>query len=200
MLRQTSIPIQSAVTLAAAKSHLRVDHDLEDETIARYLAAAIDAASIYTNRQINQAEWQMSFDAWPACGFFALPIAPIVSVDAVTYFDEDDVEQTVAADLWSFVYTGEGGRLYLLEDFTSPTLRTDGPPDRIYVALTAGYDADDGSSGDDPELVIPPAITAAILLMLAHLYANREDVVVGKGAVQIPRGAEYLLDRHKIYR
>lgn len=197
MLIKTSIAVQRAVTLEQAKDHLRVDQDLEDTLIAVYLDAAIDSAAIILNRALNQCEYQQSFGAWPGCGYLDLDIAPIVSVDAITYFDENDAEQTVAAELWSFVLTPAGGRIYFLEDFTFPTLR-DRPDDQVYVALTAGYDADDGSSGDDPELTLPPAIKSAVLLTVGHLYSNREEV--GKAQVELPRGAQFLLDRYKIYR
>src|SRR5688572_32555814 len=120
MLIKTSIAVQRAVTLDQAKEHLRVDQDLEDDLIAAYLDAAIDSAAIILNRALNQCEYQQSFGAWPGCGYLDLDIAPIVSVDAVTYFDENDAEQTVAVELWSFVLTPAGGRIYFLEDFTFP--------------------------------------------------------------------------------
>jgi len=199
MLRQTSVSLQRCISLELAKSHLRVDQNIEDELITGYLDAAIEACAIYTNRVLNQADWQASFGAWPACGFFELPIAPIVSVDAVKYFDVDGDEITVNAALWDFVSTPGGGRVYLLEDFTNPELR-DLPPDQIYVELVAGHDADDGSSGDDPELHLPKAIRSAILLTVGHLYQNRESVIAGRGAAVLPQGAQYLLDFKKIYR
>jgi uncharacterized phiE125 gp8 family phage protein len=199
MLIKTSIAAQRAITLAKAKEHLRVDQDIEDELIAGYLDAAIDSASIWLNRALNQCDYQQSFSEWPACSYLDLAIAPIVSVEGLVYFDEEGEEQTVDPALWSFVTTPSGGRMYLLEDFTFPTLR-ELPTDQIYVSLTAGYDADDGSSGTDPELTLPPAITSAILLTVGHLYANRESVIVGKGAAVLPQAAEFLLDRYKIYR
>ncbi len=199
MLRQTSVPLQRAVTLAAVKSHLRVDHDLEDELIASYLDAAIEDAAIYTNRILDQGEWSATFSAWPCGSSFFLPIAPIVSVDSLKYFPEEGDEQTVPAENWSFVTTSDGGLLTLLSTYSRPALRVE-PLEQITVELVAGHDADDGSSGEDPELKLPPAIKAAIFLTVGHLYANREAVVVGRTALILPRGAEQLLHRKRIYR
>ena len=42
-------------------------------------------------------------------------------------------------------------------------------------------------------IAIKPAIIAACLLITGHLYTNREDVVIGTIASQLPSGAEPLL-------
>jgi len=56
-----------------------------------------------------------------------------------------------------------------------------------------------GSAGEDP-IVVNDAILAAMLLILGHLYKNREEVMTGQGsaAVKIPVGAEFLLWPHRI--
>ncbi|AVI87289.1 phage gp6-like head-tail connector protein [Pseudomonas syringae] len=47
-------------------------------------------------------------------------------------------------------------------------------------------------------IVINPSITAACLLALGSLYANREDVVIGTTAIELPNGAKYLLMPYRI--
>jgi hypothetical protein len=47
-------------------------------------------------------------------------------------------------------------------------------------------------------IVINPAITAACLLKLGHLFANREEVVVGATAVELPLASQYLLTPYRI--
>ena len=54
-----------------------------------------------------------------------------------------------------------------------------------------------GNAGANPAIV-NYAIKAAILLMLGHLYANREDVVAGVSVAQLPNGARSLLRPHRI--
>lgn len=55
-----------------------------------------------------------------------------------------------------------------------------------------------GTAGEHP-MVVNGVVVAAILLTCGHLYANREDVVVGAAAaVQIPFGATALLRPHRI--
>lgn len=54
-----------------------------------------------------------------------------------------------------------------------------------------------GDAGDFP-LVCNKQIKAACLLILGHLYANREDVVIGTIATELPKGSVALLTPHRI--
>lgn len=59
-------------------------------------------------------------------------------------------------------------------------------------ALVAYRQAFDG-------IVVNDSIKAAVLLTVGHLYANREDVVVGASVVALPHGADCLLQPFKVY-
>ncbi len=54
-----------------------------------------------------------------------------------------------------------------------------------------------GDAGDSP-MVSNKQIQAACLLILGHLYANREDVVIGTIATDLPQGSKALLTPHRI--
>lgn len=64
------------------------------------------------------------------------------------------------------------------------------------IALDAAVAA--GTAGDYP-IVVNDAINTAILLTVGHLYANREDVIVGATASQLPNGAQFFLRPHRIF-
>ena len=53
---------------------------------------------------------------------------------------------------------------------------------------------------DTAGIVINAAITAAMLLIAGHLYANREDVVSGVSVAQLPSGAQHLLQPYRVGR
>lgn len=53
-----------------------------------------------------------------------------------------------------------------------------------------------GTAGADP-MVADDLIRAAILLITGHLYANREDVVVGASVAEMPMGSLYLLQPYR---
>lgn len=55
---------------------------------------------------------------------------------------------------------------------------------------------DAGTAGEEP-MVATYAIKAAILLICGHLFANREDVVVGQQSFAMPRGSRDLLRPHR---
>lgn len=48
-------------------------------------------------------------------------------------------------------------------------------------------------------IVVNDTIRAAVLLIVGHLFANREDVVAGVSVAQLPNGAEWLLAPYKVY-
>ncbi|MGR2664279.1 head-tail connector protein [Chromobacterium haemolyticum] len=54
-----------------------------------------------------------------------------------------------------------------------------------------------GTAGGNP-MVVNFAIQAAILLTLGHLFMNREDVIVGVSAIEMPRGSRDLLRPYRI--
>lgn len=60
--------------------------------------------------------------------------------------------------------------------------------------LIAAEDA--GTAGVDP-MVVTYSIKAAILLICGHLFANREDVVVGAQSFAMPNGSRDLLRPHR---
>lgn len=50
-------------------------------------------------------------------------------------------------------------------------------------------------------MVVNEAIKAAVLMIVGHLFVNREDVVAvaGVSVAQLPNGAEWLLQPYKVY-
>ena len=54
----------------------------------------------------------------------------------------------------------------------------------------------EGSAGLEP-MIANDAIRAAILLILGHLYANREEVVTGTIATELPMTSRHLLQPYR---
>lgn len=48
-------------------------------------------------------------------------------------------------------------------------------------------------------IVVNDQIKAAVLLTVGHLFANREDVVIGASVSALPHGADCLLQPYKVY-
>jgi uncharacterized phiE125 gp8 family phage protein len=174
------------IGLARAKAHLRVDWDdaENDALIAAQLRGAIAAIEKRTGRSLSPqafTEWAPRF---PACPEERLTLArdPVASITSVTYVDAEGAEQTLdPADYRSI----EGEPWSIIAPFGGSFPSTEPRPDAVRVSYVAGYD----------EGQCPADLQAAVLLMLAHLYANREAVVVGANVVTaLPLAVETLCD------
>lgn len=54
-----------------------------------------------------------------------------------------------------------------------------------------------GTAGDTPPMVVNDLVRAAILLIVGHLYNNREDVTTGPAGVELPQGSRSLLGPYR---
>jgi len=60
-------PAVEPVTIAEARLHARIDHDLEDGLLATFIAAARQHGEQLTGRQFVEAAYELSLDGFP-CG------------------------------------------------------------------------------------------------------------------------------------
>jgi hypothetical protein len=68
----------------------------------------------------------------------------------------------------------------------------------FYASQTALNEAEaNGNVGQHP-MVITDAVIAAMLLILGHLYMNREDVLVGITPAELPMNSRYLLAPYRV--
>lgn len=179
-----------ALDLARAKAHLRVDFDAEDGLIAGYLAAAIGAVERLTGRILEERDLVYRLDRWTdrlGRERIVLPYDPVVSVEGVDYVDPDGAPQEMLPE----AAPGDGGfrtvagEPYMLlppaaESFPALADR----PGAISVRHTAGYGGDAGDA--------PAELEAAVLLMLGHLYMNREAVGQAGAVSELPLGVDAL--------
>ena len=187
-LKRTTSPATEPITLAEAKKHVEValavtDHDthLSDMLIP----AARERAETYTGRAWITQTWTLTLDRFPAWTI-PLPRPPLVSVTSITYVDGDGDTQTLSSSLYRVsTNTGGGapGRITPAYGEVWPTIRN--LTDAVTIVYVAGYGA--ASS-------VPRAAKQAILLTVGNWFANREPVVVGVSASEVPQNAKWLLD------
>jgi uncharacterized phiE125 gp8 family phage protein len=180
-------PAVQPVTLAEAKLHLRIEADVneEDALVQSLIAAAtahFDGWSGTLGRCLINQTWSVPFGSWPSDGLMRLPF-PNISSPVVTYRDINNATQTVSGSL-VFTYADHlGTTLRLSDTFTYPPLFDD-TATPITVQFTAGY----GATGID----VPAPIRQAMLLLIGHLYQNREAAISG-GMAQLPLGIAALV-------
>ena len=206
-LRELTLPAYQPVTLTTAHQHLRLFTEFgqhpDDHLIKGYIAAATAAAEQYTQRYFAQRQIRLFRDNWPSLtsvqtgrGFaiiedalhLELPLYPVVSVDSISYVDEDGNTQPLT-DFEVDV------------DRVPSVIRIESPPGlkrglkSITIDVTAGYPSDDSPASAD---YVPEAVKQAILLMVGQFYEHRENVVVGTITSQLPAAFEYLLQPYRV--
>lgn len=177
----------SVVSLSDAKDHLRVGNSDDDTLITNLILAATQAAQNYTNRFFINHTLRMDCDTWDETEYFYK--SPIYSSTSVEYYGTS----ATVYDVWdssNYIVdkVHQPARLLLQENKTYPTLA-----DRkaaIKLTYISGY----GTTKSD----VPQGIKQAVLLMIGNWYENRQQVVVGRVANEVPKSAEYLLDQYKI--
>lgn len=179
-LTLVTAPVTDPVTLTEAKAHLRVDHTDEDTLIGALVDAAtamIDGPDGIGFAMVAQT-WKLSLDAFPR--EIVLPLRPAVSVSAIRYLDVNGDQQTLASSVYRFSVSGGTGRI--TEDIGQAWPATACLPNAVEVEFVAGEG-------------VPPALKAALLLIIGDLYANREAMVPGQMA---PNPAvEAILGRYR---
>lgn len=202
-LRITSRPVVEPISLEEARQHLRLDatgsppaHP-DDALIAAQLTAAREYAENFLGRTLSVYTYELLGDEFPvAGGGIELPMPPIVGVQSIKYLDGAGVEQTLSPSDYQYqVDVGFSTYLFPAEGKTWPTTQS-GVANAVRIRYEAGYD-DGSSSPEGPQL--PKSIRAAILLMLGHLYWNRE-ATTQSGLSEIPLGVAALLTPYQLRR
>lgn len=186
-LKLITAPAVEPVTLAEAKAQLRKTTADEDALISSLIVAARNFAEAYTGRAFITQTWDYVLDAFP-CGLFELPKGPLQSVSSVKYLDSAGVEQTLAAAGYKVDALTDPGRIAPAYGQSWPTTRSE--PNAVTVRFVAGY-------GDAS--AVPQAIKEALLLLISHLFENREAVAEGNFSA-LPLGFEPMLAFYRVIR
>lgn len=183
-------PTVEPITLSEAKLHLKLDSDTTDDTlITALITAAREACENFTGRAFVNQTWEATFDEFPAGeDEIELYPAPLSSITSLTYKDVNNATQTAAATVYEADPYSLPGTLALKYGQSWPVALE--IQNSITVTYVAGYGATAAS--------VPGPIKAAMLLLIGHLYENRESVEVGQTAEVLPHGVEFLLSPYRV--
>jgi hypothetical protein len=213
LVRDTQ-PVVEPVSLADAKAHLRVDGETEDGLIQSLISTARAWAEDYTDRTFVLTKWVMRTDSFygpvgsPAqFGLKAdgnnmegrqgvvpnmdieLPRPPMSQVDGYTSVEVvytpavSGTTATLASGEYRVDYNQTPGALRPLYGRTWPSHLVD--QNSVTIRWWAGYGADGRA--------VPPAAKSAILMLVAHLWRNRE-MTAEAALAEVPMGTKALLD------
>lgn len=175
MLTPLSAPAAEPLTLAEAKAHLRVDFSDDDALITALIVTARQQAEHRTGRALVTQQWRYGLDQFPDDSL-ELPKPRLVSVQSVTYLDNDGVRQTLANTEYDVITDEMIGRIIPAYGKSWPSCRV--WPGSVQVSVTCGY----GAASD-----VPQSIKAWMLLAIATWYENREALTAGQPVAELPR-------------
>lgn len=173
------------VSLADVKKHLRVEHVDDDayiETLVAVATAWLDGYSGVLGRALINQTWRVNLSCWPACKI-RLPLAPVSTIASIKYFDTANVQQTLLGANYSLHEDALSSFVEWASTASLPSLYE--RLDAIAVEFVAGYGAD--------ATTVPSAIRHAALMLVGHLYENRETTIVGTNAQELPFAVSTLI-------
>jgi uncharacterized phiE125 gp8 family phage protein len=174
------------VSLTEAKSHLKVDTTADDTYITSIIKAATQLSEEYTNRFFIDTVIEQT------CSDFAqlqtLFKSKVSAVAHVKYYDSDNSLQTLSATIYDTQLKYEPSQIQLADDKSFPEITKRN--DAVVARYTVGY----GSAASD----VPEIIKQAILLTIGNFYQNRNSVVIGRIATELPMNVKWLLDTYKV--
>lgn len=186
-------PVGEIVTLTQAKTHLRVDTTDDDTYITGLITTARERIGKAKALSFLNETWNQYFNRWPwEDGFFDLMRVPLVSVGFVNFTDSTGTVAAMATTNYIVDPNVQPGRIVLAFGTSWPGV-TLSPASPIQVQFTAGYHASDPTK-------VPTTIYHAMLMMISHLYENREPVQVGRAitSIELPMTVDQLLSDYGI--
>jgi uncharacterized phiE125 gp8 family phage protein len=161
----TTPPSIEPISLAEAKSHLRISHTDDDTYVMRIIAAARRQIEARLDVGLIQQSWSYFINRWPECRAIALPLSPVIAVTDVMTYSDEDVGATLDPAHYYVDRRAKPPVLALRNDRSVPVAgrRYAG----IEVKMTVGY----GTSAAS----VPEDIRQALLLSISAWYADRGE-------------------------
>lgn len=159
-------PAATAISVAEAKSHMRIGFADDDTYITNLIDVATEWAQEYARRQLITATYDLKLQHFPIARHLVLPRGPLQSVTSVSYIDTAGVTQTLVEDTDFETITSkrDRGEIRLLPAKSWPAVQERARP--VTVRFVAGY----GDAASD----VPEAVRQALLLLVATHYEHRE--------------------------
>jgi len=200
ILTLATAPAAEPVTLAEAKTHCRVDTADDNTYLTTLITVARKHVESVTNRALVTQTWDWYFDDFPVSplSWIEVPKPPLQSVTHVKYTDSDSVLQTWSSASYDVDTDSLQGRIYPVYNGDWPTGVRDHPK-ACTVRFVAGY-ADSGASPIDLADNVPVELKQAILLLIGHLYENRESTSQAVVIMDVPMGFDALVAPYRVFR
>ena len=185
-LKQTVAPAAEPISREEAAEHLR-ENTTSAATLSyidRLIVMAREQVEAFIQRQLINATWQLRLDRWPSPNRLLLPMSPVSSVTTFKYYNTSGTLTTLATTEYVLDEDAEPARIMEAFEKTWPVLRN--RPGAVEITYVAGY----GAAGSS----VPASIRQAMFLLIGTMYENRETLVIGAPAHELPLTVERLLN------
>lgn len=157
------------VSLSQAKRQLNItDNNDDDDHIQLLVDVCSELAEGYTNRMLSSGKVDLLITNKKS---FYLPYGEVTEED-------EAIIATVAGNPISFYFEPISQKITITDEQVLPT-------DEIKITYCAGYKT------------VPNSAKMGVLMMVASLFINREDTVVGLTVADIPLSSTKILDKIK---
>ena len=177
-------PTVEPITLAEARTHLRVTHTDEDALITSLISVARADAENELQRSLITQTREIARDAFPAA--IELTFGPVIAVTSVKFDDPAGIEQTLDPATYRLDTFRLSGWIVPDPDYSWPETRQH--VNAVRVRYVAGY----GPAASD----VPAPIRQWILLRIGTLFEHRESVAAGVTVATVPY-VDRLLDPYR---
>lgn len=180
------------ITLAQAQLHLRLDLEAgqhpDDSLVSALITVARQDAENYTGLALTQQTFVAYYDEFPTDDL-DLGIWPVRSITSVQYVDSDGNTQTFSSTAYRLDPNDKPAVLQYVDAWP----QTKAQKNAVTVTFVAGY-----AAGSPTRWNLPKPIYQAMLMMIGHLYENRESVNVGNMVTAYPLGMMHLLTPYRL--
>lgn len=206
------------VSMVEMRKHLNVDHDIDDEYIEIASMGAVqyfDGRDGVLGRALAAQTWDYALPGfasecpvyrdgangysrdvdWRSYDRIELPLPPLIVVQSIKYYDRDNALQTVSDSTYEVVGSRgySPGYIALKRGQSWPAVYDRAEP--VIIRFRAGYydPLDSPARGE-----VPAPLIAAIKFLAGHFFQNREVVVIGKSALELPWAIEALIAPYRV--
>lgn len=205
-------PVNEPITLADAKTFLKIDTSDDDAIVSLCISGARRAIEEHTKRALISQTWEYWLDAIPGTRIqggqwwdgvreaslaqimsggreISLPKPPFQSLTYLQTYDLNDAMSVFDSTLLIFDTAGTPGRIALKYGQIWPVnLRL---TNCVQIRFVAGY--------GDNSTNLPPDLLAAHRILMGHMYEKREPTEAGR-AIELPWSVDQLLEPYRFLR
>ena len=161
---------QLPVSLLDLKEHCRIEHDEQDRLLLRSIIAATSQAEGMIGTAVMLRSFDLVLDGFPSgTDGIEFPNPPIRSITSITYYDSNGDSQPLDSASYFLSLSSAFPMARLSPGYAWPGTQT--RENAVTVRYVAGYASKPSA--------IPGALSWAIQLRAATLFANSEEAGIG---------------------